>query len=424
MEIKLQIYVLNVIQDLKEYILIIIVIIFSYLLFSKTKKLKNVDKTQDTNNKTICKSGYYLPLDDPLTKNCKKCTVENCLECFGNKTSNICTKCNSNLKESYESDINRTIIACKLPCETGNEDKCLRCDNIRNECIGCNIGYKLVNGKCTLNYSFKAIYKQNSSNETINLINRGSIKEMIIDGQKIKNPSKDYSFKDIEIHEIYILINMEDYGNSLDNLFSDVNRMISISFTSLFNISKATSMKYFFASCSKLESIDLSNFNTKSVTNLENMFYDCSSLISIDLSNFDTRKVTSLNRMFSGCSSLKSINRSNFDTRNVINLNSMFWDCSSLTSIDLSNFDTKNVDTLRTMFFFCSSLKSIDLSNFDTRNVTNLEKMFLGCSSLTSIDLSNFNTNKVSDMNEIFYFCKNLKFINIANFSIKCLEYN
>ena len=148
---------------------------------------------------------------------------------------------------------------------------------------------------------------------------------MIIDGQKIENPSRDYSFKDIEIHEIYILINMEDYGNSLNNLFSNVKRMISISFTSPFNTSKATSMNSFFSSCSKLESIDLSNFNTKSVTNLDSMFFGCSSLTSINFSNFDTRNVISLNSMFCGCSSLKSINLSNFDIRNVINLNSMFW---------------------------------------------------------------------------------------------------
>lgn len=314
-------------------ILIIIIIIFLYLLFSKRKTLKNIiiNKAQIENNKIICESGFYLPLDDPLAKNCKKCSIENCIECFGSKLKEICIKCNpefkgiyinnkiescetpceeginekckqcdndnskclscnegyylpdlktnkcqkcsidnclecygnktsglwikckSNLKEGYESDINRTIISCKLPCEAGNEDKCLKCDNIRNEYIECNIGYKLMNDKYILNHSFKDIYKQNSINETIKLINRGSISKMIIDGQNVEKPSsRDFSFKDIEKHEIYILINMEEYRNSLSKLFADVNRMISISFTSLFNTSNITSMYNFFLSMLKI----------------------------------------------------------------------------------------------------------------------------------------------------------------------------
>ena len=80
---------------------------------------------------------------------------------------------------------------------------------------------------------------------------------MIVDGQKVEKPSSiDYSFKDIDKHEIYILINMEQYGNSLDNLFSDVNRMISISFTSLFKTSNIVNMIQFFYQCSKLELIN------------------------------------------------------------------------------------------------------------------------------------------------------------------------
>ena len=76
---------------------------------------------------------------------------------------------------------------------------------------------------------------------------------MIIDGQNVEKPSsRDFSFKDIEKHEIYILINMEEYRNSLSKLFADVNRMISISFTSLFNTSNITSMYNFFLSMLKI----------------------------------------------------------------------------------------------------------------------------------------------------------------------------
>ena len=492
---------MNCVLLLLFIILIIIIIIFFYLLFSRRKKFKNIsiNKTQNINNKIICESGFYLPLDDPLAKNCKKCSIENCiecygsklkdicikcnpgfkgiyinnkiescdipceegmdekckqcdndkskclscndgyylfdsektkcqkcsidncLECYGNKTSNNCTKCNSNLKEGYESDKNRTIISCKLPCETGNEDKCLKCDNIRNECIECNLGYKLVNDKCILNYSFKAIYKQVNKNEGTKLINKGSIIKMIIDGKEVKEPlSNYYYFNDTESHEIYFLINMEKFGISLNNLFYYVNRMISISFTNLFNTSNIEIMKNFFYQCSKLESINNSyNLDISKVKDMSYFFYYCYSLKSIDLSNFDTKNVRDLRGMFSGCSQLKSIDLSNFDTKNVTDLSGMFSGCSQLKSIDISNFDTKNVRDLSYMFYDCSQLKSIDLSNFDTKNVTDLSYMFYNCSALTSIDLSNFYTKTFPYIINIFFYCKDLKFINIANLNIR-----
>ena len=43
-------------------------------------------------------------------------------------------------------------------CEIGDDDKCLECDLKKNQCSKCNLGYKLINGKCIINYSFKATY--------------------------------------------------------------------------------------------------------------------------------------------------------------------------------------------------------------------------------------------------------------------------
>ena len=450
-------------------ILIIIIIIFLCLFFSRRKKVKNIiiNKIQISNSKIICESGFYLPLDDPLASYCKKCSIENCIECYGskikdiclhcnpefkemyinnkiesceipceeginekckqcdndnnkcsscndgyylpdfeknkcqkcsidnclkcygNKTSNNCTKCNSNLKEGYESGINRTIISCKLPCEEGTEDKCKRCDNIRNECIECNVGYKLVNDKCILNYSFKAKYKQNSANETIKLINIGSIIEMNIDGKKVE-PSSVYSFNDTKSHEIYALINMKYYGSSLENAFYYIKGMISISFTSLFDTSKITNMAHMFCNSPNLESINIKSFDMREVKDISYLFHYCYKLYSIVLPNFTTN--------------------------NIINLSGMFYYCFSLKSIDLSSFETKSVTNLNSMFYNCQSLISIDLSSFDTKSVTNLNSMFYNCQSLKSIDLSNFDTKKVSDMNKIFYYCINLTYINIVKF--------
>jgi len=502
-------------------LIIIIIILLCYFLLRK-KKLNNINKTQTSNNEIICESGFYLPSDDPLAQNCskcsienciecygsklkdictkcnpefkeiyinnkiesceipceeginekckqcdkddnkclscndgyylpefeknkcQKCSIENCLECYGNKTSNLCIKCNPNLKEGYENDTNETIISCKLTCEEGDEEKCKKCDNIRNECFECNIGYKLVNNKCILNYSFKAIYKQNTINEETILIKKGSISELIIDGNKVKEPlSNYYYFNDTESHEVYILINMEQFGKSLYNLFADVDKMISISFTSLFNTSNITimnfffigcsnlesinniyhldvrkvkSMSYFFRGCSSLKSIDLSSFDTKSVTDLSGMFYDCSSLTSINLSSFDTKNVTDLSYMFTDCSSLTSIDLSNFDTKNVNDLEEMFSGCSSLISINLSSFDTQNAKDLFKMFFHCSSLKSIDLSSFDTKSVTDMGGLFFGCSSLTSINLSNFDTKNNTSLKNMFSGCFSLTSVDLSNF--------
>ena len=85
---------------------------------------------------------------------------------------------------------------------------------------------------------------------------------------------------------------MEKYGNSLGYLFYNANRMISISFTSLFNTSNITYMYNFFYQCSKLESINnIYNLDTTKVKNLDYFFHYCSSLKSIDLSSFDTKNV-------------------------------------------------------------------------------------------------------------------------------------
>ena len=64
-------------------------------------------------------------------------------------------------------------------CEIGEEEKCLECDSTKKFCSICNPGYKLVNGKCIVNYSFKATYYSNSDNSNITLINSIYVKDII-----------------------------------------------------------------------------------------------------------------------------------------------------------------------------------------------------------------------------------------------------
>ena len=94
---------------------------------------------------------------------------------------------------------------------------------------------------------------------------------------------------------------MSKFLNSIYSIFSDINRLISISFSPFFNTSNITNMGY--------------------------IFYNCNSLTSINLSNFDTSKVINMNSMFSLCFSLKSINLSNFITSNVNDMGYIFFNC-------------------------------------------------------------------------------------------------
>jgi len=328
---------MNYIYLILMLILIIIIIIFLLLYFSKRKNKKfNINKN-NYKNELICDNGLFLPEDDK-TK-CIKCSIENCNECIGSKINNICNKCNPGLYSIYENN------------------KIISCVNCKEE------GYYLINGECK-EYSFKARYKPDGSE--IKLINtaKSKIKEMIVDGKKV-NPSNSYFFNDTEDHEIFMLLDMSKYPSSISSMFEGINRLISISFSPL--------------------------FNTSNIIYMSSMFYGCTSLTSINLSNFNTSKVTDMDHMFYNCSSLKSINLSNFNISNLIDMGYMFSGCDSLTSIVINNFITSKVNEMDGMLF--------------------------GCNSLTSIDLSNFITSKETNMNYIFYNCSNLRYINILRFS-------
>ena len=378
--------IMNYIYLILIKILIVIIIVFLFLYFSKTKKIKNFSINKNK-NEIICDNGLFLPEDDK-TK-CIKCSIENCNECIGTKLNNICNKCKPGLNPVYE---NNKIISCSI----------------------CNDGYLLINNECKM-YSFKAKYKSNGG--TIKLINsdNSKIKEMIVDGNQV-SPSNSYLFNDSQDHEVFMLLDMEKYFNSIYRIFRNIDKMISISFSPFFNTSNINNMGYMFSGCTSLESINRSNFDTSNVTDMEGMFYNCYSITSIDLSSFITSNVACMESLFYNCYSIKSIDLSNFNTSNINNMGSMFRGCYSLTSINLSNFNTSKLDNMGYMFYNCSSLTSINLSNFDTSKVIEMFSLFYNCSSLTSIDLSNFITLNVLNMNKMFYGCSKLLFINILNF--------
>ena len=147
-------------------------------------------------------------------------------------------------------------------CETGDEDKCLKCDTIKNVCSKCNLGYKLVDGKCIANYSFKAKYFSNSANKTINLLNpkyEQDIIEITFNNETIPVSSK-YIFPKIGNHTLYFLMK-NPLNNSLSKMFSGIESLTYISFSSKYNTENVTDFSEMFAYCSSLISINFANLN-------------------------------------------------------------------------------------------------------------------------------------------------------------------
>ena len=182
-------------------------------------------------------------------------------------------------------------------CETGDEEKCLTCDENKNECSSCNLGYELKNGKCILNYSFKAIYHTNKENENIFLFSNfalENINQMIIDGKEI-NPTNNYTFSTIGEHTLYLFTNLTGiYFFPLNKMFSGINKMKYITFTNLFDTQHAVTMNGMFEECSSLTSLNISFFDTHDVTDMYSMFQGCSSLTYLNLSSFDTSVVENM----------------------------------------------------------------------------------------------------------------------------------
>ena len=265
-----------------------------------------------------------------------------------------------------------------ISCDIGENDKCKTCEK-DDYCGSCNEGYKLINGKCFLSYSFKAVYETSFKHHRITLFNDYNkafkIKKMIIDDKSLNEEeySNEYLFEEAGNHTVVVLFGNWKKINSLDYLFSDIINLISISFSDDFDSSNINIMRGMFSGCRKLNSIDFNNFDTSNNTDLYRMFKDCISLTSINLEKFNTKKVTDMSSLFEGCKNLVSVNLSNFITNEVKDMNKMFYNCESLINIDISNFNTEKLEEISYMFTGVKLVEYLDLSNFNTKNVRNME---------------------------------------------------
>ena len=254
-------------------------------------------------------------------------------------------------------------------CEIGEEEKCLECNSSKNQCLKCNLGYKLIDGKCIINYSIKATYFCNSDNKTIILINSSYINDIIEISLNNKSipVSPNYTIPYKGNYTFYFLMKNPS-SNSLSQMFRQIKNLTSIFFSSKYNTENVTDIRSMFEYCTSLASINLSNFNTKNVINMNMLFFKCEELKSIDLSRLKTQNLKDMSEMFSYATSLTSIDFTNFDTSNVLNMSYLFESCYSLTSINISNFNTQKVEDMSNMFYG-DEIEKLDLSNFNTKNV-------------------------------------------------------
>ena len=174
--------------------------------------------------------------------------------------------------------------------KTEDDGKCVNYD--KNKCVSCKLGFKLVDGKCEDNYSFKAEYYADQENKTIFLINKlyeDKIIDLIIDGNPINKSITNYTFKSKGFHTAYVLLDLSKM-TSFKEMFSFMRDMTAIHFSSLFNTENITNMDLMFNAI-KVTSINVSNFDTRQVTSMSSMFVSMTYLKSIDISNFKTESL-------------------------------------------------------------------------------------------------------------------------------------
>ena len=130
------------------------------------------------------------------------------------------------------------------------------------------------------------------------------------------------------------------------------------------------------------------DFSNKAPLSLACWFADCSNMTAVDLTNLDASKSTTMEKMFQGCSALTTIKGlSSFYTSSSTYFGSMFKDCASLIELDLSHFNSSQVEVICFMFNGCTNLKMLDLSGWNTSKIRLSVYVFDGCKSLERVTL-------------------------------------
>ena len=300
-----------------------------------------------------CNEGYYLPTNGKNTNQCLKCKIEGCKTCDNNGN---CLECKLYYEPIFDKN-NKTIVNCNLLCDLGKEEKCSTCETEKakkSQCGSCNLGYKLINGKCKkIENSFIGIYNAISITQFTRI--------MCVSYNNIK---------------------LSDF-----DMYANGKKVIPYIGKGKIGYSDYNFIAYVFNSLGKQEVKIIFN---KTLVNMKNLFYGCYDLISIEFNEaFDTSHVLCMYYMFGRCESLQHINISSFNTSLVGDMEGMFDQCNSLTSLDLSNFDTKNVDYMQCIFANSKKLSYLDISSFDLTYLAGAACMFDGLAENGTVIINN-----------------------------------
>ncbi len=219
--------------------------------------------------------------------------------------------------------------------------------------------------------------------DVLNIVVSGTSATIMYDGNASNNPY-------LGDH------NWEKSGNPWDMEFTTRSTITTVTIDGSCKNFSGTSLNSLFYMFSGLTTINgLENLNTANVQDIRYMFARCSSLTSLDLSSVKTASVTTMSQMFIGCSKLTSLDLSSWNTENVETTTGLFTNCSELTTVDLSGWNTANVLNTASMFYDCPKLENIYVGDgWSTAAVTNSKLMFTGCTKLP-----NFDANKVDKTN-------------------------
>ena len=302
----------------------------------------------------------------------------------------------------------------------------MTCVENKEICASCNVGYKLVNGKCKPDFFIKAIYETVSPGETIKLFTSYDCVIQVIINDKIysrvsslffENPGKQTIL--IKIKAIY-----SGYIPFYRSFFNRIENLISVSFSSFDEYLPDLSFEYIFKNCIKLTSVDLSQISIKLRTYFTSMFEGCINLSYLNFNPKITMGALNLENTFLNCKSLKFIDVSKIDVSSVSNFISTFQGCTSLQNIiNITSWNLSSARDTSCMFCNCKSLKHLDCSFFQPRALYNMNYMFYNCYSLTSLNLDKFYVSNVVYMDRLFFNCTSLKLINLTSFYTKNVKH-
>ena len=126
-----------------------------------------------------CPEGFFHPKDDSSLSVCLKCSVEGCSKCEGTNENNECFDCGDLIKV-YE---NEKIIKCNNSCGDGyyipdddlTSKDCIKCS--LEECSKCQGSY--LNNKCTDCGNLYKIYQGTKIIKNVQLMDVQNVKELI-----------------------------------------------------------------------------------------------------------------------------------------------------------------------------------------------------------------------------------------------------